>query len=117
MIEVVVTTIAGILVIVNTVVSNRARQHAQAARVQVENNHRNPETGEVINLREEADERHEENSSKLDSLVRWTERADDRFATVERRLATLRDRNDVHEDRIDELEKTQPPTTRRTPHE
>ena len=54
-----VTALGAILV----ALLNRTRQHAKAAREQVENNH-------PKNLRDEQDERHGENVSRLDSLER-----------------------------------------------
>lgn len=80
-------------------ISNRGRQHAKAAREQVENSHQ-------TNLRDELDTRHEENlatltehSEKLDELVTWK---DTHQAQANKALA-----------RIAEIEKTIPPQRRR----
>jgi len=58
------STIVSILLTarVNTKV-NRVGRDAAAARIQVENNHE-------TNMREEGDDRHAENSSKLDTIIR-----------------------------------------------
>lgn len=56
--------IVGAVGLVAAALANRGRQHAKAARAQVENSH-------STNFREEFDRRHEENSEKLDTLMRW----------------------------------------------
>lgn len=61
---VLVAIIAAVPAVLAIIVSNRGRQHAKAAREQVENNH-------STNMREEFDERHYENARKLDQLVAW----------------------------------------------
>jgi len=79
---------------------NRVRDDAAATRYQVENNHID-EHGNPINLREEADGRHSENSEKLDSLARNLDRVRDS-------VARIWERTDRHTDQIHELELTQP---------
>jgi hypothetical protein len=54
-----ITALGGVLI----ALLNRTRQHAKAARDQVENNH-------ATNLRDEADERHGQNLSRLATLER-----------------------------------------------
>jgi len=62
--DVLVALIGAAGLIAVALIANRGRQHAKAARNQVENNHK-------TNLREEFDERHHENAEKLDALVAW----------------------------------------------
>ncbi|MDF2555228.1 MAG: hypothetical protein K0R60_1123 [Microbacterium sp.] len=63
MIEVLVALV-GAVGIIGAALANRGRQHAKAARDQVENSH-------ATNFRDEFDRRHEENTRKLDTLVQW----------------------------------------------
>src|SRR3990170_1329429 len=77
----------------------RVQEDAAATRVQVENNH-------PTNLREEADERHGENSGKLDTLL-------EDVGVIRRSLRRLWERSDKHNDAIHELEMTQPPSRAR----
>lgn len=56
-----------VAVIGNGLISNRGRQHAKAARAQVENSHE-------LNLRDDIDEKHDANVSRLeqiDGLATW----------------------------------------------
>jgi hypothetical protein len=62
--NVLIAIIAGVPALTAALLANRGRQHAKAARAQVQNSHN-------TNLREELDERHNENVGKLDELVRW----------------------------------------------
>lgn len=62
--SVVVAIVTTIGLIVVAVISNRTRQHAKAARDQVQNSH-------STNLRDELDTRHVENVGKLDDLLDW----------------------------------------------
>jgi len=80
----IVAVITTIGLVVVALISNRSRQHAKAAREQVENAH-------STNLREELDERHGENVDRLDSInrvVAWqtthTEQADARTRRIRR---------------------------------
>ena len=82
MIEVLVALV-GAVGLVGAALANRGRQHAKAAREQVQNSH-------GPNLREELDERHAENVAKLNKLVEWqgdhetkSARRDARIARVE----------------------------------
>lgn len=83
MIEVLVATVTTVGLIVVAVISNRGRQHAKAARDQVQNSHN-------TNLRDELDSRHRENVSNLTRLMKWqathevnSSRRDARIARVE----------------------------------
>lgn len=78
--------------IAGAIIANRGRQHAQAARVQVENNH-------STNFREESDERHAENQRAL----KW----------IAQRVNWLTDMAIGNRSRIRDLESTQPPASRR----
>ena len=88
------STIVSILLTarVNTKV-NRVGRDAAAARIQVENNHE-------TNMREEGDDRHAENSSKLDTIIRDLSRLRDS-------VGRLWERTDNHTDQIHDLELTQ----------
>lgn len=61
---VVVAIVTTVGLVVVAIISNRTRQHAKAARDQVQNSH-------STNLRDELDNRHEENVGKLDDLLDW----------------------------------------------
>lgn len=110
MIEVAVTTVAGILVIVNTIVANRARQHSKATRAQVENDH-------STNLREEGDERHAENTGLLRDLLERISGVKSDIRGLRRDIGRLADADRTHEERIHELERTHPPRPKEKPHE
>jgi hypothetical protein len=86
-----VAVISAASSIAGAIIANRGRQHAQAARVQVENNH-------STNMREEADERHAENVKAL----KW----------IAQRVNWLTDMAIGNRSRIRDLESTQPPTRR-----
>jgi uncharacterized protein YoxC len=67
----------------------------KATRYQVENNH-------DTNLREEGDERHNENSDKLDAIL-------SEIKSLRGSVSRLWQRSDKHTDQIHDLELTQPP--------
>lgn len=97
---IVVATIGAIAAVISTFLANRGRQHAKAARTQVENNH-------STNLREEGDERHAQNTTTLEAI-----QSDIRG--IRRDVGRLTDRSHKHEDRIDEIdERTRPPLKQR----
>lgn len=62
--EVLVALVGAVGLVVVALISNRGRQHAKAAREQVQNSHQ-------TNLRDELDTRHGENVEKLDGLLEW----------------------------------------------
>jgi Flp pilus assembly protein TadB len=63
-IEVLVATVNAAALLAVALVANRTRQHAKAARAQVQNSHN-------TNLREELDERHNDNVHRFEALSRW----------------------------------------------
>lgn len=69
----------------------------------VENNHRDPATGVPINMREEADERHEENTEKLDAVLRTLVRMSRRMRAIERRLGVVETADLKQQEQIDQL--------------
>lgn len=77
--EVLVAMVGAIGLVLVALISNRGRQHAKAAREQVQNGHQ-------ANMREEMDERHAQNTAKLDELVGWQS---DHQAKADRALARL----------------------------
>jgi len=88
-------TIASILLSARINVKvNRVGRDARAARVQVENNH-------STNLREEGDERHVENSTKLDTIL-------EEIKSLRGSVSRLWQRTDKQNDDIHELQLTQP---------
>ncbi|WP_157156266.1 DUF2746 domain-containing protein [Diaminobutyricimonas sp. LJ205] len=84
MIEIIVATIAALGGVTAAFIANRGRQHAKAARAQVENSH-------STNLREEADERHDENRRLLMHLVRTSDDQAGRLERMEERLGVVED--------------------------
>ena len=80
--------------------SARANGNAKAARTQVENNH-------TTNLREESDERHVENSKKLDQVLEVLDNHTYDIRRIWRRLAQ-------HEDDIGDLERTKSTNRKRS---
>jgi hypothetical protein len=125
-----VAIVSTVGLLVNTLIANRTRQHARAARTQVENNHFDA-NGNPINLREEQDERHDENrrtnnensrmirlllnvttgtSSDIRGLRRDLGRLDDRLILVKREL------REVFE-RVEDIEDTQEGTRHDTKHD
>lgn len=84
---------------------NRISVDTRRTRDQVENNHFG-EDGEPINLREEADHRHNENSEKLDRVL-------EELTRLRKSVGRLWERADKHTDQIHELELTQPPKHRK----
>ena len=102
MIEIVVAVVAAVAAITSTAIANRGRQHAKAARVQVENNH-------STNMREEGDERHEENKKLLNDVLDRISGVKSDIRGLRRDVGRLYDADRTHEERIHELEKTQPP--------
>ena len=73
----------------------------KAVQDQVANDHKKPD-GEPLLLRDDLDENHDENGRKLDRLTAIT-------VTVQRDVAFLMRRSIEQDDRIEDLEKTQPP--------
>lgn len=83
--DVLVAIVGAFGLIVVALISNRGRQHAKAAREQVENNH-------DTNLREELTDFHAENVSKLgtiDELVTWQVAHQKQADSALRRLVRL----------------------------
>lgn len=107
MIEVLVAIVGGAGFVSVALISNRGRQHAKAARVQVENNHRDAD-GNVINLREEGDERHTANTQLLKQLIAAQHAIQGDIRGIRRDIGRLMDADASHADRIHQLEKTQP---------
>lgn len=112
MTEILVALIGSVGLITVGLLANRGRQHAKAARDQVENHHN-------TNLREEADDRHAENKALLENVLERVSGVDDRLAGVKSDIRGLRrdvgrlyDADRTHEERIHDLEKTQPPNRR-----
>lgn len=99
MIEILVALVSAVGLVVVALISNRTRQHAKAARAQVENSH-------DTNLREEADERHKQNVELLNAL------ASD-IRGLRRDIGRHTDHITRHEERLDELERTQPTPPRK----
>ncbi|WP_157001419.1 DUF2746 domain-containing protein [Agromyces laixinhei] len=62
--EILVAIVGAAGIVLVALISNRGRQHAKAARDQVQNSH-------STNLREEMDERHAQTQTKLNELVDW----------------------------------------------
>lgn len=79
----------------------RVGKDAKAARVQVENGH-------TTNLREEGDERHEQNAGKLDTIL-------EEIHLLRGSVRRLWRRSDEHTDQINDLEQTQDPRSRFEP--
>lgn len=79
----------------------RVETNTEAVREQVQNGHVKPD-GTPINLREEADERHEENATKLDAAIELLE-------SLQRKVVRLFDITAGHGSRLNEIdEMTQP---------
>jgi len=93
----------GILVLILGVRLNRkvntVRADARASRDQLVNGH-------STNLREEADDRHDENGRKLDDIL-------DEIKSLRTSVGRLWRRSDRHTDQIHDLELTQPAEQRR----
>lgn len=89
----------------------KAADDASAVRYQVENNHQD-EDGNVINLREESDERHGDNSSKLDSIMKALTNlrgsTDKNFELIRVDIQRLNAHDDRDDQRLKDLEATQP---------
>lgn len=100
----IVTTTGLILV---AIITNRTRQHAKASRVQLENEHKNPD-GSVINLREEADGRHLENREGIRALYDLAKATQSDVRGLRRDIGRLADADARHDERWLELERTQP---------
>lgn len=87
------------------VMANRTRQHARAARVQVENSH-------TTNLREEQDVRHIESMSAIAEMRRHVDsRFDAQGADIRglrKDVGRLADSDHELEERVRDLERTQP---------
>jgi hypothetical protein len=79
----------------------QTRQHARRADVQVSNNH-------PTNLREEADERHDENRRSLVSLSRQLNDVAGSVRGIQRDVGRLWDTDLDHQTRIHDLEQTRP---------
>lgn len=105
--EVLVAIVTTLGLIVVTVLTNRTRQHAKATRTQVENNHVDAE-GKPINLREESDERHAENSSMLAQLLKIVTGMQGDIRGMRRDIGRLADADAKHDERIHDLEQTTP---------
>ena len=101
---VVVALISGSFGLVTTVTAivfgARLNGKVNAIKYQVENNHLD-ENGNPINLREEADERHGENSSKLDTIL-------EEIKSLRGSVKRLWARDTKHTDDIHELQLTHP---------
>lgn len=97
----IVTAIGGVMV----VILNRTRQHARAARVQVENSH-------STNFREEQDEYHHAQLAAVASLRTHFDtqingvRSD--FRGMRKDIGRLADADKDHDERLRDLERTQP---------
>jgi hypothetical protein len=102
MTEVLVAIVGGLALVVNGLVANRGRQHAKAARKQVENSH-------STNLREEGDERHEENKQLLHDVLERVAGVKSDIRGLRKDVGRLYDADRTHEERIHELERTKPP--------
>lgn len=83
----------------------RVRRDTAITREQVANDHYD-ETGEPINLRVEQDDRHTENTQRLEALA---ERFDHGFATIIAEIHALWGKAGSNADRIKLLEQTAPP--------
>ena len=81
--------------------AKRANVNAAAARVQVENSH-------TTNLREEGDERHQENAQKLDRNSRQLDTLLEEVGSIRKSVRRLWERSDLHGDQIHDLEITHP---------
>lgn len=113
MTEVLVALLGAVGLLATGLLANRGRQHAKAARDQVENHHN-------TNLREEGDERHAENKALLETVLTRVDDLGERVTGVKadvrgirRDIGRLADADRTHEDRIHNLETTQPPTRRK----
>lgn len=89
--------------------ARNAATDAAEARYQVANDH-------TTNLREEGDERHQENTKLLNAVLTRVDELAERITGVKsdirgirRDVGRLADADRTHEDRIHELEKTHPP--------
>lgn len=95
-----VTAALGALSLVKV---RRIRQDTAATRDQVENNH-------DTNLREEADERHEENAGLLRQLVTTVNGVVRDLGGIRAEIRALRDDDADQRERLHDLEVTQPKT-------
>lgn len=95
-----VAAITGIPGVAAAVLANRGRQHARAARVQVENNH-------DTNLREEGDERHHENTRLLNLAIQLIMGAKKDIRGMRYDIGRIYNRLDAQQSAIDDLEDTQ----------
>jgi hypothetical protein len=98
----------GVLVQRGNTHARRASRDAARARVQLENDH-------TTNLREEGDERHAENGSKLDQLIRDMGGIRSDIRRLSRRDDTLSDRLDTLSDTIPKGSPLWPTTPPQTP--
>lgn len=97
--EILVAIIGAAGLVAVAIIANRTRQHAKAARDQVENDH-------ATNLRVEGDERYHETIRRLEGIA-----ADIRG--LRKDLGRHDDHLARHEERLDQLERTQPPPKKR----
>lgn len=109
---VIVALVGGTFTLVNLIVTTllskrvkRVEGDTKATRVQVENNHID-DNGNPINLREEADERHNQNTRMLEDIY-------DEVKRLRVSVGRLWRRSDKHTDQIHELELTKPPRPHR----
>ena len=80
---------------------NRNAHNVAAIRDQVVNDH-------TTNFREEGDERHSENSTKLDTILARQVEQGDEIKGLRKSVGRLFERTDAHTDQIHDLELTQP---------
>ena len=99
-----IVSTAGLVVV--ALIANRTRQHAKAARNQVENDH-------DTNLRVENDTRHTENVGTLESILRSQRAIHSTQKGIKADIRQIRTIVDRHAEQIWELEKTQPRPGRR----
>lgn len=98
--------IYGIFGLISLILTAKLSRSVNRVKRQVENGHR-------TNLREEGDERHEENTNKLDTIIKELDSVKNsmnrRFASVNGKLSRLDNRSWKHDGQINNLEEnTQP---------
>lgn len=94
-VAILVACITGIPGIVAAVLANRGRQHARAARIQVENDH-------TTNLRDDQDEKHAETAGQNNLLINLLMGAKSDIRGMRRDTGRLADRIEAIGSRLDD---------------
>jgi len=99
--EIVVACINGVIAVVVLVLGVRPNNKVNKVKDQVVNGHK-------TNMREENDERHNENAEKLDQIINTQKSQGREITRIRNNLGKLWERSDKHTDQIHDLEMTGP---------